>query len=181
MTGRAQTRPATETLRSLAWDAVVAIELEAGQRLFGYARRSGIDDDRAGDIVQVALLRLARELSRGVVVRSPEAWLYTAITRLAMDEHRIDRRVLRLAARLGERMRPAIVEIDAADRIALWLQVDRLPTRQRQAVYLRYHADLSFEEIAGVMGVTSSAARSYATKGIATVRTSLGQDPREAR
>ena len=145
-----------------AWQTVVALEQAAGQRLFGYALRLGVDAGRAGDLVQESLLRLWRELSEGADIRSPEAWTYRALSRLAMDEHRLHRRVASLVARLGERTSPRVMEADSTERVAVWTQVDRLPDRQRQVVYLRYQADLSYDEIGQVMGITATRRRHIA-------------------
>jgi RNA polymerase sigma factor (sigma-70 family) len=60
-----------------------------------------------------------------------------------------------------------------SDRLAVWGEVDKLPTRQRQVLYLRYRSDLSFEEIGEVLGITASAGRSHATQAVATLRRKL--------
>src|SRR6185295_14402555 len=109
-----------------------------------------------------ALLRLWGELGHGTVIGSGEAWAYRAVYRLAMDEDRLHRRITGLVARLGDRATPRVMEIDSTERVAVWAQVDRLPDRQRQVVYLRYQADLSFEDIGQVMGIEPGAARAYA-------------------
>ena len=163
-----------EGTRDTAWDVVVALEQESGQRLYGYALRLGIDSGRAGDLVQEALLRLWRELGRGTVIASREAWTFRALSHLAMDEHRLDRRLAGLVSRLGDRVTPRVMEIDSGERVAVWSQVDRLPDRQRQVVYLRYQADLPFEEVAQIMGITPGAARSHATTALRTLRGRLG-------
>jgi DNA-directed RNA polymerase specialized sigma24 family protein len=51
-----------------------------------------------------------------------------------------------------------------------------LPERQRAVLYLRYRADLPFERVGFVLGITSSAARSHATNALATLRRRLGQE-----
>lgn len=162
-----------EAAREDAWQAVVALERASGQRLYGYALRLGVDAGRAGDLVQESLLRLWRELSDGTDIRSPEAWTYRTLSRLAMDEHRLHRRIANLVTHLGDRAASRIGEVDASERLAVWSQVDRLPARQRQVIYLRYQADLSFEEIGQVMGITPGAARSHATAALRTLRTRL--------
>jgi RNA polymerase sigma factor (sigma-70 family) len=155
------------------WDAIVALDQEHGQRLYGYAIRLGVDAGRAADLIQEALLRLWRELGRGTVIASREAWTYRTVARLAMDEHRLDRRIANLVSRLGERTTPRVMEIDSTERVVIWSQVDRLPDRQRQVIYLRYQADLSFEEIGEIMGIEPGAARSYATTAHRTLRSKL--------
>lgn len=162
-----------QELRDDAWEAVVALDLEHGQRLYGYAIRLGVDTGRAADLVQEALLRLWRELGRGTPVTSPAAWTYRTLSRLAMDEHRLRRRVAALIARLGDGAAPRSMEVASTERVAIWTQVDRLPDRQRQVVYLRYQADLSYEEIGQVMGIEPGAARSYATTAHRALRATL--------
>jgi RNA polymerase sigma-70 factor (ECF subfamily) len=162
-----------EATRDDAWQVVVALERRSGQRLYGYALRLGVDAGRAGDLVQESLLRLWRELSEGADIRSPEAWAYRTLSRLAMDEHRLHRRIARLVTRLGERTATRLMEADSTERVAVWTQVDGLPDRQRQVIYLRYRTDLSFEEIGQVMGITPGAARSHATTAMRTLRTRL--------
>jgi RNA polymerase sigma factor (sigma-70 family) len=172
-TFRAEAQAVREPTRDDAWDAIVALDREQGQRLYGYALRLGVDPGRAADLVQEALLRLWRELGRGTVILSREAWTYAALARLAADEHRLHRRIANLVTRLGERAAPRVMEIDTTDRVAIWAQVDRLPDRQRQVVYLRYQADLTFEEIGQLMGIEPGAARSYATTAHRTLRSRL--------
>jgi RNA polymerase sigma-70 factor (ECF subfamily) len=169
----AEAQAVQDGVRDDAWDAIVTLDREHGQRLYGYALRLGVDSGRAGDLVQEALLRLWRELSRGAPVASREAWTYRTVARLAMDEHRLDRRIARLVARLGDGPAPRPMEVASTERVAIWAQVDRLPDRQRQVIYLRYQADLSFEDIGQVMGIEPGAARSYATTAHRTLRSAL--------
>jgi DNA-directed RNA polymerase specialized sigma24 family protein len=91
-----------------------------------------------------------------------------------MDQHRLRTRLASIIGGLGRGSEGG--SVDETDRIAVWSEVDRLPLRQRQVVYLRYRSDLRFDEIADVLGVTSSAARSHATQAMATLRTRLGAD-----
>ena len=48
--------------------------------------------------------------------------------------------------------------------------VRALPERQRQAVLLRYAADLSYVEVGAVMGVSEVAARQHASTGVRSLR-----------
>lgn len=142
------------------------------QALFGFVRRLGLSDAQADDAVQETLLRLLAESRRGIAIANPRAWAFRSIYRLAMDQHRLDRRVRLLVGRLasGGRGRPLS---DLADRIAVWSEVDRLPERQRQVIYLRYRADLTYEEVGQTLGITASAARSHATQAVERLRRAL--------
>ena len=155
--------------------AVVDLEVRHGQALFGFVRRQGLTDTEAEDAVQEVLVRLWLEIRAGRAVDNPRAWAYRSVYRIAMDSHRLHRRVAGLIQRLDARPSAAATR-DATDQLAVWAEVDRLPVRQRQVLYLRYRADLSFEEIALTLGITASAARSHATQAMATLRRNLAPD-----
>lgn len=148
------------------------------QALFGFVRRLGLSDEQADDAVQEVLARLLAEYRRGVAIANPRAWAYRSIYRLAMDQHRMRTRLYALAGALQRR--PPQHEAEIADRVAVWAEVDRLPQRQRQVVYLRYRSDLRYEEIAQVLGISASAARAHATQAVARLRARLAPIAEEA-
>jgi RNA polymerase sigma factor (sigma-70 family) len=165
--------------------ASITAEVEAfhatrSQALFGFARRCGLGDEAATDAVQEAMLRLWRELGAGRRIEDFDAWSFRVVYRLAMDEHRAARRVRALAERLLPFQRAGTRQRDATDRIAVWAEVDRLPRRQREVLYLRYRADLTFDQIGEAIGVSSGACRSHASRGLETIRQRLaaGSDER---
>jgi RNA polymerase sigma factor (sigma-70 family) len=148
---------------------LIELERAEGQALFEFVRRLGLSDGEAGDVVQEAFLRLWRQLGTGRAMDNAKGWLYTTVYRLAMDSHRLQRRFRTLAERF-DAGGPVPSE---EERIAVWAEVDRLPRRQREVVFLRYRSDLPFEQIATVLGISSSAARSHATQAMATLRRRL--------
>lgn len=162
-------RPATHA------DAVIDFERMHGQTLFGFVRRLGVSDSAAADVVQESLLRLFDALTGEQPIRDVKSWTYHVAYRLAMDEHRRSARGLRLV----EKAAPPLVETDQADdleRRQVWTEVDRLPERQRAVLYLRFRADLAFEEIGTTLGITASAARSHCTQALAALRQRLTKD-----
>jgi DNA-directed RNA polymerase specialized sigma24 family protein len=60
--------------------------------------------------------------------------------------------------------------------LALWQEVDRLPEKQRAAVYLRYRADLDFAGVAFVLGITESGARANVFRALARLRERMIDD-----
>ena len=60
--------------------------------------------------------------------------------------------------------------------MTVWRAVDELPPRQRHVLYLHYAADLTFEQIAGVLGISPSATRTHASRGVATLRERLATE-----
>jgi RNA polymerase sigma factor (sigma-70 family) len=152
---------------------VTALEVEHGQAMFGFLRRQGLADHEAQDAVQETLLRLYRVLRAGTSIDNPRGWAYRALYRLAMDQHRLRRRLTLIVGRLDRRDDTAP---PSNDRVAVWAEVDRLPARQREILYLRYRADLSFEDIGRTLGITASAARSHATQAMTTLRGRLARE-----
>ena len=158
--------------RTSATTLVTLIEDQAGDRLFGFACRLGLDAAAAADVVQEALLRLYDTLVAGTSVDDPRAWTFTVLYRLAMDEHRRRQRASRLEV-AGPQPAADGDPAQMAERTLVWREVDRLPDRQRSVLYLRYRADLPFEVIGRVLGITASAARSHATQAMGTLRARL--------
>ena len=72
-----------------------------------------------------------------------------------------------------EATRAAVEETTAALRETLAV----LPERQREAIVLRYYAELSEAEIAEAMGVSRGAVKSHAARGMAALRGSLEHAP----
>jgi RNA polymerase sigma factor (sigma-70 family) len=146
-----------------------------GSALFDFVRHLGLADDEAADAVQEALVRLWREFRRGTAIDSPLAWTYRTCYRLAMQHHRWRRQVSRLLPRLAPR-NGEYAGPESSDRIAVWTAVDTLPPRQRHVLYLHYAADLPFEQVAGIVGISASAARTHASRGLATLRSQLSTE-----
>ena len=157
-------------------DRLIVVDLEErrGRELFGFARNLGLTDEEARDATQEALLRLWRALDAGKGIGQPEAWTFRALYRICMDEHRWRRRVRGLAERLQRRTESS--EGDQSEGIAVWDAVERLPARQRHAVYLRYRADLPFDEVGAILGIAAASARSHVSRALDTLRARLSDE-----
>jgi RNA polymerase sigma factor (sigma-70 family) len=72
---------------------------------------------------------------------------------------------------------------DAADSIvlrhALVDALRRLPARQREAVVLRYLADLSEHDVGLALGIQQGTVKTHLHRGLAALRLLLGQDVKE--
>ena len=64
----------------------------------------------------------------------------------------------------------------AADAIVADRLLHSLPVKQRAAVALRYLDDLSFAEIAEILGCPESTARSHVHRALTRLRTELEAD-----
>ena len=61
------------------------------------------------------------------------------------------------------------------ERSAVVAALRGLPDRQREAIVLRYYADLSEAEIATAMGISRGAVKSHTARGMTALRTALEQ------
>lgn len=157
-------------------DRLVVVDLHErrGRELFGFARHLGLTDEEARDASQEALLRLWKAIDAGKAIGQPDAWTFRTLYRICMDEHRWRLRVRGLA----ERLKPAAAafEADRTDQIAVWDAVERLPARQRLAIFLRYRADLPFDEVGAVLGIEAASARSHVSRALDTLRHRLSDE-----
>jgi len=155
---------------------VLSLHARRGQDLYGFAVRMGLSDEDASDAVQEAMLRLWRDLSSGKELLDLDAWAFRVIYRLAIDRHRLSARAAASLGRIFARAAAASDPADTTESAAVWAAVDVLPERQRAAIYLRYRADMTFDQIGLAMGITPGAARSHATNALATLRRRVGQE-----
>ena len=154
---------------------VADLQAERGSELWGLARHLGLSPEEADDVVQETLLRLWKALRDGTVIERLDAWAFRSLYRLAMDRHRWHRRVRLLAERLGAQPERHS-SIDHADRLVVWEAVEGLPERQRLAIYLRYRADLPYEEIGAILGIAAPSARSHVSRALDALRVELDEE-----
>ena len=156
-------------------DTIVSLQADRGAELWGLARHAGLAPEEADDAVQETLLRLWAALRDGQPIDRPDAWAFRTLYRLAMDKHRLRRRIRLLTERIGAQ--PArSSSLDHAERLAIWEAVETLPERQRLAIYLRYRSDLPFEDIGRILGIAAPSARSHVSRALDALRARLGEE-----
>jgi len=132
----------------------------------------------ARDAVQDALASLYPRWSHLPDGDEFEAYLYRTVVNACLSV--IRRRPRALAVAEPERLRSAPttedpgIRVSAADQV--WRLCGKLPARQRAAVILRFRQDLSFAEIAHVLGCREATARSHIHRALATMRSQLEGD-----
>jgi len=149
----------------VVWDAVAA-------DLFGLALwRTGSRED-ASDVVQEVFVRLAAAGPKLGGARDPRAYVLAMAHSAAVDLVRRRKTTVEADDAVLEPVVPDPGTAADAAR-ASWL-VARLPAAQREAVYLRHFAGLSFGEIGSVTGVPTFTAASRYRLGIGRLRALMG-------
>lgn len=145
--------------------------------LLRYASRFLGDADRARDVVQDTFLRLCRT-EPGTLDGRLAPWLYTVCRNRALD-------VLRKEGRLDQLPGTALVEEPAPgptparaleDREALGevlRALSALPDSQQEVLRLKFEAELSYQEIGAVLGLTVNHVGVLVHNGLKAIRTRL--------
>ncbi len=136
------------------------------QRLFGIANRMTGTRHDAEDIVQEAYLRWHKvDLQE---IETPEAWLVTVVTRLSIDRLRVltKERETYIGPWLpeplfAEKIYTSEQQLEFASNLSMAFMalLERLSPTERAAFLLREVFDVSYEEIARIVGKSETACR----------------------
>ncbi|WP_420801758.1 sigma-70 family RNA polymerase sigma factor [Pseudofrankia asymbiotica] len=134
------------------------------------------DQRTAEDVVQEAFIGLIRHWSG---LRDPDSALAYVRSAVLNGARGVLRRRAVLA-RFGVRHDPAIWSAESAamfqeDRREVMAALRSLAPRRQQVLVLRYYLDLSDNEIAEMLGITSATVRSTATCALRTLARQLGE------
>jgi RNA polymerase sigma-70 factor (ECF subfamily) len=128
----------------------------------------------AADCLQEVFVTLASSPATVAGVRYPRRYLRTMAHRAAIDRGRRHRS----AARLDDAPfleAPSVDPDRVLDASRATAILRTLPAAQREAIYLRHFAELSFREIGRVTGVPTFTAASRYRLGMARLRALLGE------
>jgi RNA polymerase sigma factor (sigma-70 family) len=118
--------------------------------------------------VMVAALRAYPSLRHGDNLKG---WLFTVAHNQTVDRHRRRaRRPAEVALVAAGGASAPTPPAPRADESGLWAAVSELPARQRDAVVLRYVADLPYKDIAQLVGGTEAGARQNVREALRNLR-----------
>lgn len=148
--------------------------------LYGFTiagRRQLVEDQ-----IQDLFIWLYRHPEHYRGVRCMEAYLFTALKRKVLtamkQENRLRERQLNYhrcqeSEALSVEDRWVSNDGEEEKKNRLQHEIARLPPRMREVIYLRYYRCLGYEEIAGIMEVSTQVARNFASRALKKVRHSL--------
>lgn len=183
---------APERYRAGATDEQIALAAQADARHFGllyerYADRlyryaisrtgsAAIADDIVSDTVVSALESLDRfDPEKG----SFSAWIFTIASRRIADHGRVHQRIWRYITRQQARESLADPLLDRAvrdeSRARVRNAIERLPENQREAVLLRYVAELPIAAIAETLSTSEGAIKMRLQRALKNLASDLGE------
>lgn len=135
------------------------------------------DRKQAEDLVQEALLKVARQWPRVRGMREPVAYARRVLINLAVDDARGRARrnaeLDQLAGEIGADW-PEFERLES--RLELVAGLRGLPPRQRAVIVLRYFLDLSEADTAKALRCSVGTVKSTSSKALAHLRERLDQD-----
>jgi RNA polymerase sigma factor (sigma-70 family) len=121
------------------------------------------------DVVQEAFVRLMRQRP---LPENTVGWLYRVVRNEAVSASRSSGRRVRHEAAAGSKREPWFKSAgdDAIDASAAVAALESLPIEQRETIVLRIWSGLSFDEIAELIGMSTSTAHRRYESGLAALR-----------
>jgi RNA polymerase sigma-70 factor (sigma-E family) len=144
-------------------------------KAFALAQRIVGQPQAAEDVAAEALTRLYARWPRLRAAEYRDAWVMKVAGNLAIDVIRSRRPD---PVGVGA---PTDPHDQAALRLSLAASLGGLPRRQRQAIALRYFGDMTEDEVARSLGVSTGAVKSHIHRGLRTLRARLGDSIEEVR
>ena len=172
--------PAKASTPGLAWSADLAVTELYAAHYRGLVRLASFlvrDTPTAEEVVQDAFIAMADGWQRLRDAEKALAYLRQAVVNRS-------RSVLRHRTVVDKNLQKAPPDMPSAEHGALVLlersavvsALRHLPERQREAIVLRYYADLSEAEIAATMRISRGAVKSHTARGMAALRAALEQE-----
>ncbi len=131
----------------------------------------------ATDVVQEAFLRLLSASCNYEPRSAFRTYFYRIITRLCFDQSRKKQLINsnELPDIADSRKNAAELLAEKETNRAVQSAIETLPDRQRMAIILRYYEELSYQEIATILEVTSKAVERLLSRGRDQLRMTLGE------
>lgn len=144
--------------------------------LYHYGTKFTRDQELIRDCIQDLFLEVWEKRTQMQTIRNPRSYLFRSFRNNLLRRERTAARFTDVFVANEE----YIILYDEAE----WLVADepseddervrkflaQLPKRQREALYLRYYENLTYEEIAGVMGLQRQAVANYIQYGLRKLR-----------
>jgi len=176
VTGLADAFPAAGTARA-EWSADLAVVELYSQHYRALVRLAALlvrDTGTAEEVVQDSFVAMHGGWQRLRDAEKALAYLRQAVVNRSRSvlRHRtvVDKNLQKAPPDMPSAEHGALVLLER-DAVVAALRV--LPDRQREAIVLRYYADLSEAEIAAAMGISRGAVKSHTARGMTALRAAL--------
>lgn len=141
-----------------------SVILELYHHVWNHCRSRLRDIEYARDVAQDAMVRILSNLSESAKYSSLRSWAY-GVTRNVLRESLRYEAVRAVLTKSDELTQIPSKTLDVSVKVMLRACIETLPTRQGEAIRLRYIDGLSFSEVAAEMHCDLNTAKSHVSKG----------------
>lgn len=126
------------------------------KEIYRFAFQLCLSHAESEDLLQETFMRLFKEMTKGVELKQPKAWLYKVVLNLWRNKYKKNKMVLLKNIKdeyYGDtNQTPETDFIHHEKRKFIFESIDQLPLKDRNILVL-YHDGLSYEEIAEVLDI----------------------------
>lgn len=166
-----------------AFEAIFRIHYEF---LFNYGLRLHDDEDEIKDCIQVLFLTIWERRQFLGATTSVRNYLLASLRRLVLKRMKLETSHLKIDPETFHFQVEAPIEAtlirdqsELENSILLQRSLEKLPERQKEAIYLKYYGGQSFGEIAAIMGITTRAVYKLIYKALDSLNALLSQADRD--
>lgn len=124
----------------------------------------------ADDLVSITIGKLYRNWHRVRDAKNVDAYVRRVLTHAWLDERRRPWRREHVVDEVPDQADAQVAEPSVLDRDLLLHLLAQLPPRRKAVVVLRYYCDLSVEDTADILGITTGSVKSQAARALDTLR-----------
>jgi RNA polymerase sigma factor (sigma-70 family) len=168
----------SETTPARWQDVVTQLVAERGESLTRYAYFISGNRDDASDLVHDALVKTFGRLRNGFSITSAEAYVRRAILNTYLDRGRRSSRWRKIAHLTASPEFQPSPDADTEMRLDLQSQLMTLRPRERACLVLRYYEDLTVDDIAATLQISSGTVKRYLSDALG--RMAVGLDRTES-
>ncbi len=175
-----------ESLKGGSSSAFEAIFRTYYEFLFNYGLRFQADEDEVKDCIQMLFLTIWERRESLGPTTSIRNYLLASLRRLILKRMKLEPTRVEMDADTFDVQvelpleTTLILDQATAENLALLHRsMEKLPERQKEAIYLKYYGDQSFAEIAAIMNITSRAVYKLIYKALDSLNATLTQAIRD--
>lgn len=161
-----------EAARSGDDEALYALIQNDKNRLYAIAFAYLKNHSDALEVIQEATFRAYMRLKKLKEPRYFYTWLIRILIHLCIDEHKRKRRTVPVD-RTPEGL---TTDMNMDERMLLQMGVERLAPKYRHVILLKYRQDLTFGEIAEILGKPEGTIKTWLHQGLKQLRKQYGRE-----
>lgn len=146
------------------------------RRFYNYGLKFSNDEHLVEDTVQETLLLVWNRRHTLSAIDNPATYFYTSFRHLLFQKIKQAQQVTPAIAYEPDFSAEQFIvarEVDAAQNAQLHKALSALTPRQREAIFLRFYEDLSYDEVAAVLNITTKATYKIMARALAQLKENI--------